>query len=108
MTELEEDGVYVCGTARKDRKGFPEQLKKVNLKNRYRIHNSSEGQSVGVSLARPEGSFTAMATNCQPDYSGTVLRRTQDGSWIPVPCPQSIIMYDTYMGGVDRGNQLRG
>ena len=35
MTELEEDGVYACGTARKDRKGSPEQLKKVNLKNRY-------------------------------------------------------------------------
>ena len=35
MIELEEDGVYACGTARKDRKGFPEQLKKVNLKNRY-------------------------------------------------------------------------
>ena len=35
MTELEEDGVYACGTARKDRKGFPDQLKKVNLKNRY-------------------------------------------------------------------------
>ena len=36
MTELEEDGVYACGTARKDRKGFPDELKKVNLKNRYR------------------------------------------------------------------------
>ena len=27
MTELEEDGVYACGTVRKDRKGFPEHLK---------------------------------------------------------------------------------
>ena len=41
MTELEEDGVYACGTARKDRKGFPEQLKKVNLKNRYTKMNYS-------------------------------------------------------------------
>ena len=51
---------------------------------------------------------TAMATNCQPDDTGTVLRGTQDGSRIPVPCPQSIILYNTYMGGVDRGDQLRG
>ena len=72
MTELEEDGMYVCGTARKDRRGFPDQLKKVNLKNRYtnkimkilntiityyliftqrRIHNGSEGQGVSISLA---------------------------------------------------------
>ena len=49
-----------------------------------------------------------MATNCQPDDTGTVLRGTQDGSHIPVPCPQSIILYNTYMGGVDRGDQLRG
>ena len=49
-----------------------------------------------------------MATNCQPDDTGTVLRGTQDGSRIPVPCPQSIILYNTYMGGVDRGDQLRG
>ena len=40
VTELEEDGLYACGTARKDRRGFPEQLKKVNLKSRYKImHN---------------------------------------------------------------------
>ena len=35
MTELEENGVHVCGTARKDHRGFPDQLKRVNLKNRY-------------------------------------------------------------------------
>ena len=51
---------------------------------------------------------TAMATNCQPANSGSVLRGTQDGSLIPVPCPQSIILYNTYIGGVDRGDQLRG
>ena len=34
MSELEEDGVYACGTARKDRRGFPDQLKQVKLKNR--------------------------------------------------------------------------
>ena len=33
MTKLEEDGIYTCGTARKDRRGFPDKLK-VNLKNR--------------------------------------------------------------------------
>ena len=51
---------------------------------------------------------TAMATNCQPADTGTVLRGTQDGSRISVPCPQSILLYNTYMGGVDRGDQLRG
>ena len=34
LTDLEKDGVYACGTARKDRRGFPEELKRVNLKER--------------------------------------------------------------------------
>ena len=72
------------------------------------------GESVTVQKGKVSASawldrkvVTAMATNCQPDDSGTVLRGTQDGSQIPVPCPQSIIMYNTYMGGVDRGDQLK-
>ena len=51
---------------------------------------------------------TVMSTNCQLDDSGSVLCRMQDGSRIPVPCPQSIILHNTYMGGVDRGDQLQG
>ena len=51
---------------------------------------------------------TIMSTNCQPDDSGSILHRMQDGSRIPVPCPQSIILYNTYMGGVDKGDQLWG
>ena len=51
---------------------------------------------------------TVMSTNTQPSAIGTVLRRQRDGSCIPVPCPESIIDYNRYMGGVDRGDQLRG
>ena len=51
--------------------------------------------------------ITVMATNCRPADTGMVLCGTQDGSRIPVPCPQSIILYNSYMG-VDRGDQLRG
>ena len=48
------------------------------------------------------------ATSCQPADSGSVLRGMQDGSRILVLFPQSIILCNTYMGGVDRGDQLRG
>ena len=34
LQDLVEDGIFACGTARKDRKGFPEELKRVKLKNR--------------------------------------------------------------------------
>ena len=35
LEQLEEDGIYSCGTARKDRKGFPPALKSAGLKERY-------------------------------------------------------------------------
>ena len=48
---------------------------------------------------------TAMSSNSQPTASGTVLRRVQDRSRVSVPCPQSILLYNNFMGGVV---QLRG
>ena len=77
------------------------------------IYTTYRGESVTVQKGKLSASawldrktVTVMATNCQPTDAGTVLRGTQDGSRIPVPCPQSIILYNTYMGGVDRGDQL--
>ena len=52
--------------------------------------------------------FVVMSTCCQPNEKGSVLRRQRDGTRISLPCPQAIIQYNTYMGGVDRGDQLRG
>ena len=49
-----------------------------------------------------------MSTNSQPSSSGTVCRKKRDGSTIEVPCPAPIIHYNKFMGGVDRGDQLRG
>ena len=48
-----------------------------------------------------------MSTTSQPT-TGTVLRRQKDGTRIPVPCPQSIMDYNMFMGGVDWGDQVCG
>ena len=50
----------------------------------------------------------AMATNCQASAIGEVQRRKLDGSRITIPCPQIIITYNRFMGGVDNSDQLRG
>ena len=51
---------------------------------------------------------TLMSTSTQPGEIGSVMCRQKDGTCTSVPCPKSIIDYNTYMGGVDRGDQLRG
>ena len=37
-----------------------------------------------------------------------VLRRQRDGTRVSVPCSEAIIKYNQSMGGVDRGEELRG
>ena len=49
---------------------------------------------------------TAISSNCQPE-TGTITRKQRDGSRIELQCPSAIISYSKYMGGVDRGDQLR-
>ena len=51
---------------------------------------------------------TVMSTTSQPSATGFVFRRQRDGTRIQVPCPEPIITYNRFMGGVDRGDQLRG
>ena len=51
---------------------------------------------------------TMMSTNTQPHEMGSVLRRKKDGTRHQIPCHQSIINYNMFMGGVDQGDQLRG
>ena len=73
----------------------------------------------GDSIFRQRGNLVAtlwqdkkpvsvMSTNCQPTGSDTVKRKQKDGRSESVPCPPSVVAYNRFMGGVDRGDQLRG
>ena len=48
-----------------------------------------------------------MAAGYDGSEIGKVLRRQKDGSRKEVPCPIACVEYNKYMGGVDRGDQLR-
>ena len=49
-----------------------------------------------------------MYTGFDPAARGEVLRGQRNGSRISVACPAACVSYNKYMGGVDRGDQLRG
>ena len=48
-----------------------------------------------------------MSTNVQADGSTTVRRKSHDGSTQQVSCPQSVRLYNQFMGWVDKLDQLR-
>ena len=52
--------------------------------------------------------FTVMYTGYSPLSQSTVLRRQKDGSRPSFSCPDAVAVYNRYMGGVDRGDQLHG
>ena len=53
-------------------------------------------------------SVTVEATNCDPTVQEQVSRKQKDGTSIQVKSPQSVVLYNKYMGGVDHNDQLRG
>ena len=48
-----------------------------------------------------------MYTGVDPNDHGTVLRKQRDGVRLSFSCPEALVAYNKYMGGVDRGDQLR-
>ena len=48
-----------------------------------------------------------MSTNSHPQGDTTVRRKDRDGTVQQVPCPPSVVTYNQFMGGVNKGDQLR-
>ena len=103
------DGLYSCGIIRSNRKNIPEDLKpniKKGFKERGDYMVRQDGNLV-FTVWQDTKVVTMLSTNSQPTAQHSVLRRKKDGSRVDVPCPDAIVQYNKYMGGVDRNDQLR-
>ena len=49
-----------------------------------------------------------LSTSCQLTSGIKVKRRQKDSTRIEVTCPETVFLYNKYMGGVDRNDQMRG
>ena len=48
------------------------------------------------------------STNSNPSTSKDINRKLKDGTPLTIHCPECIVSYNTYIGGVDHNDQLRG
>ena len=48
-----------------------------------------------------------LSTMSNPLTTQSVERKQKDGSKVMVPCPDAVVVYNKFMGGVDKGDQLR-
>ena len=125
LLDLAKVGIYGCGTLRSNRVGFPSDLKpfvKSGLSTRGEflvrqceraegenwIINHKQSNRLSVYLWQDNRPVVIGSTNCNPLETTTVRRRQKDGTQVEVSCPTSISLYNKYMGGVDRNDQLRG
>ena len=103
-------GINACGTCRPNRSHFPPELICKATK-----HNSGhyDYRSNGPLLACvwvDKRTIYFLSTIHVAESSGaqpSVKRRRLDGSQKDVPCPPVLPDYQTYMRGVDRGDQLQ-
>jgi len=63
--------------------------------------------NVSVCVWQDTRPVTFMSSGHNPDHTKPVSRKRVDGSIIHVDCLVCIVDYNMYMGGVDRGDQLR-
>jgi hypothetical protein len=110
LIDLLKCGLYACGTVRTNRKGFPGQLKtlaKKGLGERGRSQ-TFQHECLSATVWQDNKPVPVVATNSDPTISTEVLRKNKDGSRVAVTCPQSMKLYNQFMGGVDHNDQLRG
>ena len=110
LLDLQRSGLYGCGTLRLNRKGFPPQLKQPAKKGFKERGESKTCQmkNLTVSVWQDNKAVTVISTNSDPTQMKSVTRKHKDGTSHTYPCPAAIADYNVHMGGVDKGDQLRG
>ena len=101
---LKPKGIRMIGTTRTDRKGWPKNLKGLTKLNKQMQRGECQTKIVdGVQCLvwKDRKVVPIINTISNPNNVSQVMRRNKDGTRSPVPCPDSVRLYNSYMGGVD-------
>ena len=108
--DLLDNELYLCGTTRSNRTDFPADLKP----NKQEVKALRRGESVYrrqgnivVTVWKDKKLVSFISTQCDVTGDETVRRKEEDGTYIEVPTIPAVTLYNKYMGGVDRSNQMR-
>ena len=102
---LEGRNTYTIGTARVNSKGWPLALKNVKALTKELERGDHRSamvlDSVQCQIWKDKKAVAFINTVCSSTAQTQVLRRNKDGSRVSVPWPESVKLYNSYMGGVD-------
>ena len=99
--------IYACGTIRSNRKFFPIDGAQALQHGGFVSQQDAKNPNIVATSWKDNKVVTAVSSMCSPEETATVMRRLKNGSRIELPCPLSIYLYNKYLGGVDKGDQLR-
>ena len=107
MKDLHDKGLYACGTVRTNRKGYPKDLRKPGKLARgdYKIQQQVGGNLTATAW-KDKKVVNMLSTLSAPQDIKTCCRRIGEEA-IQVSQPHSVYIYNKYMNGVDRHDQLR-
>ena len=105
--ELLAINTFSCGTARSNRRKFPDSLKKSKLQRGERKSELVENSSVHCFVWQDKKAVCFINTIFDPADEAQVKRRNKDGSQVLVPCPRAVKEYNASMGGVDIADAKR-
>ena len=100
------EGIYCSGTVRINRRGMPEAIKGVKLKEKGDTFTVQKGNLVATAW-KDKKVVTYSSTNCDPTESRVVQRRKKDGTLQNVSAPIVSDLYNKFMFGVDLADQKR-
>ena len=111
-SKLLKRNTYSVSTTRTNREGWPQQLKDTKHLNKTltRGHHRSVVVDDGrvECMAWKDNKVVSMINTLSPPTSmTTVKRKGKDGQSSQIPCPESIKLYNKFMGGVDLADARR-